>query len=148
MPDQYRQQQYMVNDWQQRRLQAPPEGYGWYRNDDNQYVLGALATGIIAAVISQAQYQSEYQGARQWSLGERLSSEYVNNGYIISDWRRHNLRRPGWRQEWVQVGNQFVLIKTSSGRILDVVVGSNRWGIETGRDGDGYRGDNRDHRNN
>ena len=39
-----------VNDWQNRRLQRPPRGYEW-RRVDNNYVLAAAATGLIAAMV-------------------------------------------------------------------------------------------------
>lgn len=39
-----------VNDWQRRHLQRPPRGYEW-RRVDNNYVLAAAATGLIAALV-------------------------------------------------------------------------------------------------
>ena len=39
-----------VNDWQRRHLQRPPRGYEW-RQVDNNYVLAAVAGGLIASVI-------------------------------------------------------------------------------------------------
>ena len=39
-----------VNDWQNRHLQRPPRGYEW-RQVDNNYVLAAVATGLIASII-------------------------------------------------------------------------------------------------
>ena len=39
-----------VNDWQNRHLQRPPRGYEW-RRVDNNYVLAAAATGLIAALV-------------------------------------------------------------------------------------------------
>ena len=39
-----------VNDWQNRHLQRPPRGYEW-RRVDNNYVLAAAATGLIAAMV-------------------------------------------------------------------------------------------------
>jgi len=39
-----------VNDWQHRHLQRPPRGYEW-RRVDNNYVLAAAATGLIAGII-------------------------------------------------------------------------------------------------
>ena len=39
-----------VNDWQRRHLQRPPRGYEW-RQVDNNYVLAAAATGLIAALV-------------------------------------------------------------------------------------------------
>ena len=39
-----------VSDWQHRHLQRPPHGYEW-RRVDNNYVLAAVAGGLIASVI-------------------------------------------------------------------------------------------------
>jgi Ni/Co efflux regulator RcnB len=39
-----------VSDWQHRHLQRPPRGYEW-RQVDNNYVLAAVAGGLIASVI-------------------------------------------------------------------------------------------------
>lgn len=39
-----------VSDWQRRHLQRPPRGYEWRQVDDN-YVLAAVAGGLIASVI-------------------------------------------------------------------------------------------------
>jgi len=48
LPDQYRRnQQYAVNDWQQRNLRRPPHGYHWVRDDNNNYFLAAVTTGLI-----------------------------------------------------------------------------------------------------
>lgn len=48
VPDQYRNNnQYAVNDWQQRHLRKPPRGYHWVRDDNNNYFLAAVTTGII-----------------------------------------------------------------------------------------------------
>lgn len=48
LPPGYRGEAYVVNDWQGRGLYEPPQGYAW-RYVDGQYVLVAVATGIIAA---------------------------------------------------------------------------------------------------
>src|ERR1700728_2635249 len=37
-------------DYRQHNLREPPEGYEW-RESHGQYVLGAVATGLIASVI-------------------------------------------------------------------------------------------------
>jgi Ni/Co efflux regulator RcnB len=39
-----------VNDWQNRHLSRPPRGYEW-RRVDNNYVLAAAATGLIAGLV-------------------------------------------------------------------------------------------------
>lgn len=48
LPPRYQGEAYVVNDWQARGLEAPPPDYGW-RYIDGQYVLVAVATGIVAA---------------------------------------------------------------------------------------------------
>lgn len=47
---------YVVNNWQYYDLQAPPAGYEWVQ-DGSQFVLVAIASGIIASVIIGAMNQ-------------------------------------------------------------------------------------------
>jgi len=46
----YRNNRYVVNDWRGRHLSAPPRGYHWVQTG-NDYVLAAIASGIIAQVL-------------------------------------------------------------------------------------------------
>lgn len=46
----YRGSRYVVSDWRERRLYAPPRGYHWVQAG-NDYALVALATGLIAQVL-------------------------------------------------------------------------------------------------
>jgi len=46
----YRDNRYVVNDWRARHLSAPPRGHHWVRAG-NDYVLAAIATGLIAQVL-------------------------------------------------------------------------------------------------
>ncbi len=46
----YRDNRYVVTDWRARHLSAPPRGHHWVRTG-NDYVLAAIATGIIAQVL-------------------------------------------------------------------------------------------------
>lgn len=41
-------------DWRRRHLRAPPRGYEW-RYVDGDYVLAAVATGLIASIIIGSQ---------------------------------------------------------------------------------------------
>jgi Ni/Co efflux regulator RcnB len=50
--DYYRSSRYVVSDWRRYRLSAPPRGMQWVQVDNN-YLLVALATGLIAQVVSQ-----------------------------------------------------------------------------------------------
>jgi len=50
LPDRYRNNQYVVNNWREHRLRPPPRGYHWVQTGGD-YVLAAVATGIIADLI-------------------------------------------------------------------------------------------------
>ena len=50
LPSDYRSRQYVVNDWRGHHLSAPPRGQHWVQAG-NDYVLVAIATGIIAQVL-------------------------------------------------------------------------------------------------
>ncbi|MDR3448822.1 MAG: RcnB family protein [Alphaproteobacteria bacterium] len=48
VPEQYRtDRRYVVDDWQSRHLRKPPRGYHWVRDDNNNYFLAAVTTGLI-----------------------------------------------------------------------------------------------------
>jgi Ni/Co efflux regulator RcnB len=40
-----------VPDYRARHLRAPPRGYEWRRTNDGQYILAAVATGVILSII-------------------------------------------------------------------------------------------------
>lgn len=44
-------QAHFVRDWRARRLYAPAPGYGWVQADTGDYLLVALATGLIANIL-------------------------------------------------------------------------------------------------
>ena len=50
LPANYHHKQYVVDNWRSHRLSAPPRGYHWVQVG-NDYVLAAVATGIIASVL-------------------------------------------------------------------------------------------------
>ena len=50
LSQEYRSNRYVVSDWRNRHLSAPPRGHHWVRAG-NDYVLAAIATGIIAQVL-------------------------------------------------------------------------------------------------
>ncbi len=51
MPSEYRGRNYVVDDYRQHRLNAPPRGYRWV-GVGGDFVLAAVATGIIAQIIT------------------------------------------------------------------------------------------------
>ena len=50
LPSEYRSRQYVVDDWRSHRLYEPPHGYHWVQAGGD-YVLAAIATGVIAAIL-------------------------------------------------------------------------------------------------
>lgn len=50
LPQEYRDRNYVVDDWHGHGLQPPPRGYQWV-GVNGDYVLAAVATGIIANVL-------------------------------------------------------------------------------------------------
>ena len=50
LPVELRQRYYVVSNWHAHRLSAPPRGYHWVQVGSD-YVLAAVATGIIAHLI-------------------------------------------------------------------------------------------------
>lgn len=51
LPYELRQHRHYVNDWRAHRLYAPPQGYQWVQADSGDYLLVALATGLIANLL-------------------------------------------------------------------------------------------------
>ncbi|MBC7395121.1 MAG: RcnB family protein [Variovorax sp.] len=51
VPTEYRGRNYVVNDWRGNHLNAPPRGYQWV-GVGGDFVLAAIATGLIAQIIS------------------------------------------------------------------------------------------------
>ncbi|MGX4641577.1 RcnB family protein [Massilia sp. SYSU DXS3249] len=49
LPPVYHTRHYVVDNWRAHRLSAPPRGHHWVQVG-NDYVLAAIATGIIASV--------------------------------------------------------------------------------------------------
>jgi Ni/Co efflux regulator RcnB len=116
-PSQYRQPKYYVNDWQAQRLNRPPSGYRWVHNDNNQYLLIAIATGII----SQVFVSENNQNYRIWHTGENLPIQYRRNNSYVNDWGNHGLSRPSSDRRWVHVNHQYLLITKNGGRIRAAV---------------------------
>jgi Ni/Co efflux regulator RcnB len=53
LPSEYRGRQYVVDDWRGHHLSAPPRGYHWVQAGGD-YVLAAIATGVIASILLNA----------------------------------------------------------------------------------------------
>jgi Ni/Co efflux regulator RcnB len=50
LPYEYRHRNYVVDDWRGHHLRRPPPGYQWVQ-DGSDYLLVAIATGVIAEIL-------------------------------------------------------------------------------------------------
>ena len=81
LPSQYRGRDRYVSDWGRYRLSAPPRGYGYYRQDNGDFVLAALATGLIASLISG----NQYGGGNAYGRGYGYAQPYVAGPQVFRD---------------------------------------------------------------
>lgn len=51
VPQEYRSGRYVVNDWHSEHLRQPPRGYHWVRSDNGDFLLVAVATGVITDLL-------------------------------------------------------------------------------------------------
>ena len=71
LPDQFRQNRYVANDWRDHGLRQPPRGYHWVRNDNNDFFLVAISTGLISELA--------YRDDRDQMWRQRYSGGYSYN---------------------------------------------------------------------
>lgn len=56
---------------------------------------------------------------RHWKRGQRYGDWRRHKP--VRDWHRHHLHRPGPGQEWIRVGNDYILVSILSGVIAGIV---------------------------
>ena len=56
LSSEYRDNSHVVSDWKSNHLRQPPRGYHWVQAN-NQYVLAAVASGVIADIMMSNQNQ-------------------------------------------------------------------------------------------
>ena len=117
-PPQYRNQQSAVADWSRFNLRAPPRGQHWVRNDNGDFMRVIIGSGIIAEIANQRMYSSDYR----WSQGERLQGGYLQDRYVVRDWRGNRLHRPPYGYRWVHVNDQFLLMAIATGLIAEIAL--------------------------
>lgn len=54
----------------------------------------------------------------RWNRGEKYR-DWRHHQRV--DWRRHHLHRPSYGQEWIRVGNDYILVSILSGVIAGVI---------------------------
>ncbi len=115
-PDTYRHDDHVVADWQQRNLRAPAPGYSWVRNDNGQYAMIDLNSGLVADVVLQDRYRADYA----WARGEQLSGGYLDDRFTVTNWRDAGLPRPAHGYHWVNINHHYMLTSRRTGVIRDI----------------------------
>ena len=54
--------------------------------------------------------------------GQRLSKEYRDQRYVVTDWRARHLNAPPRGHQWVRAGNDYVLAAIATGVIAQVLL--------------------------
>lgn len=99
-------------------------------------ILAAIAFSMVAIPVAEAQsrheaprWQPKYEQhhgwrhhdqfkKQRWSRGGRLP-EWQHRRYV-RDYHKNGLKRPGRHQQWVRVGNDYLLVNVRSGIIAAV----------------------------
>lgn len=86
----------------------------------------APAPAAHAAPHQPAHGQAQRHGAgpdHQWVKGSRMPQQYRGPHYVVNNWKQHGLKQPGRGQQWVQNGNDYLLVAVASGVIAQIVFG-------------------------
>jgi Ni/Co efflux regulator RcnB len=59
---------------------------------------------------------------RAFYRGDRLPPQYRQRGYVVENWRGHNLSAPPRGYHWVQTGADYVLVAIATGIILQLML--------------------------
>jgi Ni/Co efflux regulator RcnB len=61
--------------------------------------------------------------AHQWNKGERLPPEFRDRQHVVDDYRGQHLRTPPHGYRWVTANNQYFLVGSQTGTIIDIQIG-------------------------
>lgn len=101
---------------------AAPQGYRVVKERPNRTVIVDRGRGYRERTVIR------HNNARQWARGQRFDRRYANN-YRQIDYRAHRNRgvyAPPRGYQWVQSGNDAVLVALASGLIGAVIGGAIR----------------------
>lgn len=74
--------------------------------------------GDRARVVRKKVVKKKVVKERRWHRGERYGDWRRHRAV---DWRRHHLHRPGPGQQWIRVGNDYLLVSIVSGVIAGMI---------------------------
>jgi Ni/Co efflux regulator RcnB len=109
-------------------MPAPANGYYNSRGYDRRYDDPRYAGNRDSRESRDwERYRGEgnyYYGARgpEWRRGGHIPREYMGRQYWVEDWRAHRLAPPPRGYQWVQVGNDYVLVALATGIIAQLLL--------------------------
>jgi Ni/Co efflux regulator RcnB len=59
----------------------------------------------------------------EYKVGSEAPDKFQRETYQIKDWKAHGLKAPGENEQWVKIGNDYVLLKKTEGAIIEIVKG-------------------------
>lgn len=122
LPSQYLESHYRITNYRQLGLREPARNQRWVRDDNNNFYLIGLMTGVIAEVIYN---QSQTSG--RWARGDRLPYQYLQNPWAITDYRKLGLAEPRRGERWVHDNDDnYYLVAIATGIIINVLYRNER----------------------
>jgi Ni/Co efflux regulator RcnB len=67
-------------------------------------------------------HDNRYQQRFQHRRGGYVSQEYRGSRYVVTDWRSRRLYQPQRGYQWVQAGNDYLLVAIATGLIAQVLL--------------------------
>jgi Ni/Co efflux regulator RcnB len=79
----------------------------------------APQSGVVQVDWKKPAYKSGHKHGPQWRHGQRYSDWRRHKA--IRNYRHYHLRRPAAGQEWIRVGNDYLLVGIATGIIASIV---------------------------
>lgn len=85
---------------------------------------GLSLLAVCAAVVPLAQAAEQKVpstfSSGELVVGDRAPTVYQREDQALHDWKRRGLRAPEEDSQWVKVGDRYVLVAITSGKIIEV----------------------------
>ncbi len=123
-PGGYGGQQHGNNYEQGGHMQGSPQGNNGHMQGgpqgNNGHMQGGMGPGPNG---HQGNDWNNGHRDNDWNNGWRRGDHFNGHRDVVQDWQGRHLHRPPPGYEWVQDGNQFVLIAITSGIIAGIIAG-------------------------
>ena len=76
---------------------------------------------VVRKHIVKKQVARKSIAQKRWARGRQVPA--WQRKQVIREYHRHGLRKPGYGQHWVKVGNDYLLVSIASGIIANLILG-------------------------